>query len=71
MSGAGNQWTVMVYMAADNDLDISAHLDIQEMQSVGSTENVTVLLQYDTRSRPTDGTGWKKTVSNCSRNWVN
>jgi len=50
----GNQWTVMVYMAADNDLEISAHLDIQEMQSVGSTENVTVLLQYDTRSRPTE-----------------
>jgi hypothetical protein len=51
--GGGNQWTVMVYMAADNDLEISAPLDIQEMQSVGSTENVTVLLQYDTRSRPT------------------
>jgi hypothetical protein len=49
----GNQWTVMVYMAADNDLDISAPLDVQEMQSVGSTDHVTVLLQYDTRTAPT------------------
>jgi hypothetical protein len=50
----GNQWTVMVYMAADNDLDVaSAPLDIQEMLTVGSSANVTVLLQYDTRTTPT------------------
>jgi len=30
----GNQWTVMIYMAADNDLEISAPLDIQEMQAL-------------------------------------
>jgi hypothetical protein len=49
----GNRWTVLVYMAADNDLDIAAPLDLQEMQQVGSTANVTVLVQYDTRSTPT------------------
>ena len=43
----------MVYMAADNDLDIAANLDLKEMIQVGSTNNVTVLVQYDTRSTPT------------------
>lgn len=46
-------WTVMVYMAADNDLDVAAPLDVQEMLGVGSTDNVTIVLQYDSRSTPT------------------
>ena len=49
----GNKWTLLVYMAADNDLDVAAPLDLKEMQQVGSTANVTVLVQYDTRSTPT------------------
>ena len=49
----GNKWTILVYMAADNDLDVAAPLDLKEMQQVGSTANVTVLVQYDTRSTPT------------------
>ena len=49
----GNKWTVMVYMDADNNLDIGAPYDVKEMLDVGSTANVTVLIQYDTRSTPT------------------
>ncbi len=43
----------MVYMAADNNLDISAPLDVQEMLDIGSTANVTVLVQFDSRTTPT------------------
>lgn len=43
----------MVYMAADNNLDVSAPFDVQEMLDIGSTSNVTVLLQFDSRSSPT------------------
>jgi len=50
---ADNQWTVMLYMDADNDLDIAAPYDLQEMLAVGSTDNVTFIVQYDTRSTTT------------------
>lgn len=49
----GNRWTVLVYMAADNDLKTAANLDLLEMITVGSTDNVTVVVQYDTRDDPT------------------
>lgn len=51
--GSGNSWTVMVYMDADNDLDVDAPYDLQAMQQVGSTDKVTVLVQTDTRSSTT------------------
>jgi hypothetical protein len=50
---SGNRWTVMVYMAADNDLEAAANLDLREMVRVGSTPNVTLVVQYDTRSTQT------------------
>ena len=34
------KWTVMVYMAADNNLDRAALKDIAEIAKVGSTEKV-------------------------------
>jgi hypothetical protein len=40
-------WNFMVWMAADNDLAPFAFEDIQEMEAVGSNENVNVLLGYD------------------------
>jgi hypothetical protein len=43
----------MVYMDADNNLDQVSPYDLQEMQAVGSTANVTVLVQYDTRGATT------------------
>ncbi len=42
-------WTVMVYMAADNNLDYYgfALSDLNEMEEVGSTEQVNILVQAD------------------------
>jgi hypothetical protein len=37
----------MVYMDADNDLDPYSQADLNEMMAVGSSANVTVLVQYD------------------------
>ncbi len=41
------KWTVMVYMAGDNNLDGAALRDIKEMAQVGSTKDVNVLVQLD------------------------
>ena len=43
-------WTVMVYMAADNNLEYAAFRDIDEMEKVGSTDQVAIVAQVDTRS---------------------
>lgn len=37
-------WTFLVYMAADNSLNYFADLDLQEMQAVGSNNNVNILV---------------------------
>lgn len=44
---AGRGWTVMVYMAADNDLLPQALADLAEIKMVGSTPQVTVVAQLD------------------------
>ncbi|MDI9570291.1 MAG: clostripain-related cysteine peptidase [Pseudomonadota bacterium] len=41
------KWTVMVYMAGDNNLDGAALRDMKEMDQVGSTKDVNVLVQLD------------------------
>lgn len=46
----GAAWTVMVFMAADNDLEGAALGDVNEMEQVGSTDDVNVVVQLD-RSR--------------------
>ena len=47
----GNQyladWTIMTYLAADNDLEEAALDDFLEMASVGSTDDVRVVVQLD------------------------
>ncbi len=40
-------WTVMVYIAADNDLERYAAFDLNEMERVGSTAAVNVVAQVD------------------------
>ena len=61
------KWTVMVYMAGDNNLDGAVLRDIAEMAKVGSTRDVNVLVQLDRiedkltrRFRITEGSGFKK-----------
>lgn len=44
---APKKWTILVYMAADNNLDSMTSLDIAEMESIGSTLDMNVVVQYD------------------------
>lgn len=41
------QWTVLGYLAGDNDLEGAAIEDINEMEEVGSTDRVNVVVQVD------------------------
>lgn len=41
------EWTFMVYMAADNDLEYYALVDFLEMAVVGSSEDVHIVVQLD------------------------
>ncbi|MEO0184786.1 MAG: clostripain-related cysteine peptidase [candidate division WOR-3 bacterium] len=40
-------WTVLVYMAADNSLSALADSDLVEMKAVGSDDNLAILVQVD------------------------
>lgn len=42
-----SDWTFIVYMAADNDLDYFARRNIEEMRTIGSNNNVSIVLQLD------------------------
>ncbi len=41
------QWTIMVYLAGDNNLDGAGVTDLEEMKKVGSTDHVNILAQFD------------------------
>ena len=41
------QWTIMVYLAGDNNLDSAGVTDLKEMKEIGSTEQVNVTAQFD------------------------
>ncbi|MFH1732956.1 MAG: clostripain-related cysteine peptidase [Planctomycetota bacterium] len=40
-------WTVMVYLDGDNDLEDAAVIDLNEMETVGSTPEVSIVVQFD------------------------
>jgi hypothetical protein len=40
-------WTVMVYMAGDNNLDPEGVQDLMEMKKVGSTDKLNIVAQFD------------------------
>lgn len=40
-------WTIMVYLAGDNNLDSTGVMDLNEMKSDDTTDRVTVLAQFD------------------------
>jgi hypothetical protein len=46
-------WTLLVYMAGDNNLEGAGLDDLQEMQQVGSTPEVNVIVQFDTEKDKT------------------
>ena len=41
------KWTIMVYMAGDNNLESAAMVDLKEMAKVGSTADVNIVVQLD------------------------
>jgi len=41
------KWTIMVYMCADNNLESAAIADMNELEEVGSTSEVNILVQID------------------------
>ena len=51
-SGSNAEWTVMVYLDGDNNLDPDSVVDIGEMMVVGSTAKVKVLALWDRYDGP-------------------
>ena len=41
------RWTILVYLAGDNNLDGAGVVDLGEMKKVGSTDDVAVVAQFD------------------------
>jgi len=50
-------WTVMVYLNGDNDLEENALIDMNEMEEVGSSDQVHLLVQLDRSHRHTSADG--------------
>ncbi|MBI5958615.1 MAG: hypothetical protein HY866_07770 [Chloroflexi bacterium] len=48
-------WTVLVFIAADNNLEAAGLFDMNEMEAVGSTSQVNIITQID---RSTDYVDW-------------
>ena len=44
---AKKNWTIMVYLAGDNNLDSAGAVDLKEMKQVGSNDQINVLAQFD------------------------
>ncbi|UCD81720.1 MAG: hypothetical protein JSW26_09940, partial [Desulfobacterales bacterium] len=40
-------WTIMVYLAGDNNLDSAGVVDLKEMKKVGTTDRIAVVAQFD------------------------
>jgi uncharacterized membrane protein len=47
------QWTWLVYMAGDNNLEGFGRADVAEMKRVGSTSEVNIIVQFDTEESRT------------------
>ncbi|MBN2087985.1 peptidase C11 [candidate division KSB1 bacterium] len=45
------KWTVMVYLAGDNNLDSAGVVDLLEMKEVGSTSDINIIAQFDRRGK--------------------
>ncbi len=41
------EWTILVFLNADNDLERFGFDDMREMEKVGSTDQVNVVVQWD------------------------
>ncbi|MEW5748206.1 MAG: clostripain-related cysteine peptidase [Candidatus Thermoplasmatota archaeon] len=52
-----DDWTIMVYIAGDNNLEINALDDLDEMELVGSSDTVNIIVLMDTLTL-VEGTHW-------------
>jgi len=50
-------WTIMVYIEGDNNLEGDALADIQEMEQIGSSDEVNIIVQIDRAEDYSDGDG--------------
>jgi hypothetical protein len=56
------QWTIMVHVAADNNLEVAGLMDVNEMEAVGSSSDVNILVQIDRSEDYVDVDGdWTET----------
>ena len=54
------KWTFLVYEASDNDLEKFMVQDINDMENVGSSNNMNIVLQMDRGENPSElSGGWK------------
>jgi len=53
----GDAWTFLVFMNGDNDLEKWALVDVNEMEAVGSTDDVNIVVQVDRSARHDDSDG--------------
>lgn len=62
VSSAQKEWTVMVFLNGDNNLEGAGVKDVNEMEMIGSTSNVDIVVQFD-RARGYDKTNgdWTNT----------
>lgn len=54
---ADAEWTIMIYLDGDNSLESAAFTDLVEMEKIGSTAGVNVIVLMDTMDA-IDGTHW-------------
>lgn len=47
------EWTWLIYMAGDNNLEGAGKEDLDEMQKVGSDSKVKIVVQFDTEENKT------------------
>ncbi len=56
---AKKKWTIMVFMAADNNLEGGTEVDINEMETVGSTDDVAILVEADRIGKYSQQSDWQ------------
>jgi hypothetical protein len=54
------EWTLLVYMASDDDLEQAAIANVREMVQVGSTQAVNVIVQIDRAAATKNGRGFTR-----------
>lgn len=59
---AEKEWTFMVYMAADNSLETQGINDLNEMEKIGSNDDLNIIVQFDrAQGRDSSNGDWKET----------